>query len=351
MKRKSGLRKPRYAAIQSIWILALLFLLTWPEAARSLNSGSAANPAAVAVFMTGAEGAPRGSVLRLEDLSQGRVSEVTTGLANPQVIHCGPDGRLYFTEIYAAGQTLNQIWRINQDGSDRTLVAQWGATELRPDALLFAANGDLYFGTVSNAASQQTQGIWRIPGVVQSTQSFAPPEQVMGGSTFSAVTPGKLGQVSPGAFLITGPFAGDLLVLDNPSTEVGGTAGRIMRAPKPSFSGAVPFLNAPASLLPKRPQGVAIAKNGEVLVTDFSSGTVFRYGVDGAFKKIFTSGIQYQNQLAIAPDDTVYVTNAAFREGGSILNGDLNVYNGQGMRLGTIKPPVLLRGVTVCSTP
>ena len=82
------------------------------------------------------------------------------------------------------------------------------------------------------------------------------------------------------------------------------------------------------------------------MVNDFDTSTVFRYGPNGAFKKIFAA-VARPNQIAIGPDDMTYVTNATFRQGQMILTGDLNVYNSAGMLVKNVQPSAFVRGVTV----
>lgn len=211
--------------------------------------------------------------------------------------------------------------------------------------MVFVDNGDLFFGTASKEPGQATRGIWRIPGAAQAEQQISAPQQVLPGDVFTSVSPGALGQASPTAFLTAGPFAGDLLILDNPSVALGGPHGRVLHATKPNFSTVAVFVSAPPTLTPKRPEGLALDSRGDILVNDFDTSTIFRYGPDGAFKRVFTSLTQ-PNQLAVGPDDTVYVTNATFR--GAILSGDLNVFNPRGMLRATVRPNAFLRGVTVC---
>ncbi|MBI1744550.1 hypothetical protein HYR54_15995 [Candidatus Acetothermia bacterium] len=286
-----------------------------------LGAGAQPAPEKGIVFVTRADNAPDGAILRLQDAASGTFQTIVEGLSSPNIIVCGTDGRLYTTENFArdSNRSVHRILRFNQDGSGRTLVAEWGSTVLRPSSLVFTANGDLYFGTFSNEAGKPTLGIWRILNALQADQQFNAPQQVLTGEVFS-LPPSQpfkfLGIVSPHALMKAGTFAGDLLILDEPTASTNGLPGpemiksRIMRAAKPDFNTVTEF--APFSKDAETGRGqnfasLATNKQGDVFVTDFLNGKVLRYGPDGSFRGTFLK-IQNANQIDIGPDERVYVT-------------------------------------------
>jgi sugar lactone lactonase YvrE len=265
---------------------------------------------------------------------------IVSGLNSPHDVLCGPDGRLYVNDLWQRDGTLevHRILRFNQDGSGRTLVAQWRSNNLRPSAMVFAPNGDLYFGTVSTERGKPTRGIWRIVGALQAESSFNPPEQILSPETFSQ--PGEdLNSTKPYAFLTAGPFAGDLLIVEKT---------RILRALKPDFKTVAEFI--PAFKDQETGEdfgagGLAISSQGDVFVNDFSNGKVLRYGPDGTFKGVFAK-LETPNQIAIGPDDIVYVTDVSFQP---TTRGGLFVFDPEGKPLASANFPIALRGVTVCA--
>jgi sugar lactone lactonase YvrE len=301
------------------------------------------------VYITKAEDFPYGEIIKPDDLILGTFTTIASGLGSPGVILCGPDGRLYVdsNEEEEGGRKVNRILRFNQDGSGRTVVAEWDSNELRPGAMVFAPNGDLYFGTGSIKRGQPTQGIWRIPGALQADGEFNPPEQVLPPTTFLTPTFDVNYATEPFAFLATGPFQGDLLISDRPRTS-GTPGGRVVRALHPDFTSVEEFI--PAFKDPRGkpflPPGLTINSQGDVFVTDFANGKILRYGPDGVFKGVFAI-LEWANQIAIGPDDIVYVTNVVFRDG-KPERGGLTVYNPQGKWLAA-GWGMHWRGVTVCA--
>jgi len=160
------------------------------------------------VYITKAERFPYGEILKPEDLILGTFTTIASGLGSPHNILCGPDGRLYVNDLWAEeeGRKVHRILRFNQDGSGRTVVAEWDSDELRPAAMVFAPNGDLYFGTISTTRGSLTQGIWRISGVLQADEQFNPPEQVLPPTAFLTPTFEQIYIAESHAFLATGPF-------------------------------------------------------------------------------------------------------------------------------------------------
>ena len=91
--------------------------------------------------------------------------------------------------------------------------------------------------------------------------------------------------------------------------------------------------------------GLAISSQGDVFVNDFNNGKVLRYGPDGTFKGVFAK-LETPNEIAIGPDDIVYVTDVSFRP---TTRGGLFVFDPEGKPLASANFPMALRGVTVCA--
>jgi sugar lactone lactonase YvrE len=311
------------------------------------------------VYITKAEDFPYGEIIKPEDLILGKFTTIASGLGSPHEVLCGPDGRLYVNsqKEEEGGRKVNRTLRFNQDGSERTVVAQWDSDVLRPGAMVFASNGDLYFGTVSTEGGKPTRGIWRIRGALQADGRFNPPEQVLPPEVFTPPPADKIGAaVEPFAFLTTGPFAGDLLLIDDPwawsergaKAENPGT--RVLRALQPDFNSVVEFIpryKDPQTKEPFWAAGLAINNQGDVFVTDFGNGKILRYGADGTFKGVFVL-LEDANQIAIGPDDIVYVTNVSFPPSGGPWRGSLVVYDPNGKWLAS-GWGLHWRGVTVCA--
>jgi glucose/arabinose dehydrogenase len=266
---------------------------------------------------------------------------IASGLSDPHDITCSPDGRLYVNEPYGP-DNRSRIVRFNQDGSGRMEIAEWPERVLRPSAMVFAPNGDLYFGTALTQSDGPTKGVWRISGALQTANV---PEQILPPEVFSKPGAGFNNNVSPYAFLTAGPFAGDLLIVDV------GSQGRVLRAAKPDFKTLAEFIPAfkdAETSFDFRPAGLAINSKGDVFVNDFTNDKVLRYGPDGSFKGVIAK-LDNPNQIAIGPDDMIHVTNAFFPGGGGAVRGGLFIFDAEGKPMASASFPLALRGVTVCA--
>jgi sugar lactone lactonase YvrE len=303
-------------------MLGVLALGTLSDISSGIGAQSVQSKGTVYVTK-GDNASAAGAILKPLDLSLGILTPIVTDLQVPDSLTCGSDGRLYVNDVSLRGVQApgtNRLWRVNQDGSGRTIIADWPSNILRPNGLVFAPNGDLYFGTFT-----PLKGIWRIPGALQTNTQFNLPQEVLPASVFGAVD-----QAEPHAFLTTGPFAGDLLIA---------AGGKVLRATKPNFDRVVEFI-------PRQAAALAVNSKGDILITDFSNDRIHRYGSDGTRKGIFAT-MTKPNQIAIGPDDTVYVTNPAFRGVGAI-GGSLFVFTPEG-KLVVSTPPLGLQGVAVCA--
>jgi hypothetical protein len=327
--------------------LVMLALAAASSSAVTWGAGMQPMPGKGIVYVTKFVPAPNGAILKVLDFGLGLFTPIASGLGSPLTVLCGPDRRLYTTEsIQERNSWFRRILRFNQDGSGRTVVGQWPRTELNAGALVFASNGDLYFGTSSVEATGPTQGIWRIPGALQADQQFTPPQRVLSPENLPVLKNWTI--ASPYAFLSAGPFQGDLLITVNPDWA-GTPGGRVLRAPKPDFNTVVEFISAfddAETGKPFLPFGLAVNSQGDVFVSDFTNGKVLRYGPDGTPKGVLAK-IEWANQVAVGPDDFIYVTN--YVGGAGYSRGGVFVFAPDGRPVASGNFPLNLRGVTVCA--
>nr|BAL58742.1 hypothetical protein HGMM_OP2C290 [Candidatus Acetothermum autotrophicum] len=272
-------------------------------------------PAGATIYLTKPVAAPEGAILRLTGPNQ--FTQVVGNLESPHYIICGPDQRLYVHDYTGGGRIL----RYNQDGSGRKVIVQ--DPNLQITTLVFALNGDLYFGTWK-------QGLWRLKGADPANK----PEQILPPSTFTFMP-------QPYAFLTAGPRKGDLLILDSPWSGGRGVSNRILVARAPDFKVAEPFITTATYW----PAGLALNSKSEIFVTMFYDGRIMRYNPDGSVQGTF-SALEFANQIAIDSQDTVWVTNAVFR--GNEVSGGLVRFKPNGSSEWMLDRVVLVRGVTVC---
>ena len=353
------MRLPQVLQLSVVGLLVVLafgLVWAWGGSSGALGSGFQPVPGKGVVYVTRLE--QDGAILKVRSLTQGVFDFDTIAKVNyPSNILCGLDGRLYVIEGFArdGNREVHRILRFNQDGSGRTVVAQWNTSVLRPGAMVFAPNGDLYFGTASTVIGRPHKGVWRIPGVLQAENFFNPPEQILTPEFFTPPPLGMGAGANPYAFLTTGAFVGDLLIMDKPRYFVGSTAGpenpgtRVLRASKPNFNTVTEFIPrlTPRPVDHDDDGGLAINSQGDVFMTDMTNGKVLRYNPDGTFVGVFAE-VQTAGQIAIGPDDIVYVTNVTFPPGGP-AGGGLFIFDPEGKLLAKSGFPIALYGVTVCA--
>lgn len=301
------------------------------------------------IYLTRVAPEPDGAILTPIDLEIDAFSTVVRGLNDPENVACGPDGRLYVTEIGVQdrGRTVHRLLRYTRQGSGRTVLVRWEADRFRPSTLAFNAEGDLFIGSTSLAEGGPTQGLWVLPAAVEIQRVLSPPQQLLPAEAFLPPDNGTLYGVRPLDLLRSGPYAGDLLVIDAP-VQAFTPGGRVLRALAPDFRRVTTFIPAhldPDSGEPFKPAGLAVTPEGEVLISDFTNDKILRYSATGELLGTFAE-LSSPNQLAVAAEGTVYATNVGFR--GRFVRGMLFVYDPQGNLLAEAGGSFLLRGVTVC---
>lgn len=325
-----------------VGVLILAVVLGTLGNADALGNGAQPLPEEGIVYLTRAEEAPNGAIVKLLDPQLGLFQTVVTGLKRAQDILCGSDGRLYVTEWVDNAPFHGLIERFNADGSGRTLVFE--RIDLTPTHVVIAPNGDLYFGTYKRSQGVR-QGIWRIPGALQAEREFPPASQVIPPIIGSPVDDTNL-DISPYAFLTTGPFKGDLLIIEAPDWT-GRPGGRVLRALAPNFNVVKEFIaphKNPDTGEPFLPAGLAIDHEGNIFITDFASDEILRYGSDGTFKAVFAK-VMAANKIAVGSEGLIYITNW-----GSFQRGGLFIFDQKGKLMSrTTIAPARLRGVTVCA--
>lgn len=219
-----------------------------------------------------------------------------SGFVNPEDMTTDADGRIYVAESdFAAGTSM--IERINPDGTGRIEI---DSTICGPEGLVFSKQGDLYTNTRQGPC--QHTGIWRI----KNGEPSGKVDNVV--DAFSDFGEGT-------AFLITGPFAGDLIAAG--SIIVGGfTVGAaIIRSRAPNFGNDELFVDLPADV----PVGLAVNSEGDVFVTSVFNGEILQYDSSGASIGVFVSGLDLPHFIEFDSADNLYV---AERNSGNVSKID-----------------------------
>ncbi len=355
---RQNLRRTRAPARPRAGV-GLALLLAWALA----WSGSAAAPARVFFSQLG-RGNTDGAVLELFDPALGLYATVGPGFHHPSDLTCAAGEALYVTELFAppasigvrvgAGETSvslqgereeHRLVRLSLDGSSEVLV-RWENDRFQPSSAVLAPSGALLLGTTSVEDGRRTQGLWQLalPGLdgepelrqLLEPDAFLPPRAPTGYS------------VRPLGFLSSGPYAGDLLIVDAP-VQAFVPGGRVLRALAPDFTRLESFVPAfvdPESGVPFKPAGMAVRPDGEVLVSDFNNDKLLRFGPDGAPRGTFAE-VKSPNQLAVSPTGDVYATNV--EAVGPTVRGHVFAWDARGQRLGSVRTDSVPRAVAVCS--
>jgi len=186
---------------------------------------------------------------------------IATGLTSAEGLACGSHRRLHVAQSGVFGGT-RQIIRMDQNGANQTVMCDFAtspglAASGGPEGLSFgppsAKSQRLFFNTTLSSGFSNT-GVWR-----------------MGASPIQVMQPGPSNEVGGAtAFLTMGPFAGDLLALDEGDNKV-------VRVPSP-FTAAQPGIDFITSLT--GPVGLAVNSAGNVFVSN-TDGTIAQFAPDG----------------------------------------------------------------------
>lgn len=301
---------------------------------------------------------PDGAILEVLDLQNPTLRTVVDGLNVPNHIVCGPDNRLYFGEPFVeiGDQRMHRLWRCNRDGSDRVLIQEWDATALRITGFVFSATGDMYLGTLPTEKGIDHQGLWKIRALANSKEDFSAPEQVLAPDLFqSPISMEDYSMAYPGGVLPSGPYHGDLLIVDSPRAFGGDKATknwptRVLRALQPNFDRVEVFI--PQHRDPETGKyaaffNLAINSSGDVFITDDENGKLLQFNSSGKFEKVFAE-LNPIYQVTIGSDGLVYVTNFNWQLKEPTQDG-LFVFDPEGNLLDTINSAVLIEAVAIAN--
>ncbi len=204
---------------------------------------------------------------------------IAKGLTSAEGLACGPNRLLYLSQSGVFGGPM-QIVRLDQNGQHKTTVVNFSkvpglAGSGGPAGLSFnpADNGELFFGTTLTHGSPNT-GVW--------SESSSSPAQVV----LPLPPNGNANGAGATTFLTTGPFAGNLLAVDEANNKV-------IRVPPP-FSAAQAGIDFITTNLTS-PVGMAINIAGNVFVSN-TDGTIQQFGPDGTSLGLYaTTGLHNMN--------------------------------------------------------
>lgn len=298
------------------------------------------------IFMS--EFNPAGRIWELyDDGSAPRL--IASDLMMPNALCLGPDGMLYFPLV-----PLGEIWRVSVDGGTPERVI--GDLDI-PTAVKFDANGRLFVvesgsGAVSRVdPATGTRSVFARVAYGIDNFAFAPDGRMF----VSHFTDGQVVEILPDGVQrivvsggMTGPFGiaaghgGELLVADGMSLAVVERAGALKRPAMllqhgfPGYvrgvaagdDGSFIVTNSAGQCARYRAggeadilcdgldcaMGVAVAKNGDVLICEYGAGRVLLARTDGQVLTL-ASGLDGPAGIAQAPDGGFYVSEA---KGGKI---------------------------------
>lgn len=240
---------------------------------------------------------------------------IGTGLKSAEALACGPDRRLYLAQSGVLGGPM-RIVRLDQNGQHKTTVVDFSkfpqlAASGGPAGLTFAHSGgaQLFFSTTLAQGLSNT-GVWNqsSSGPVQSVLPFPPKGKSNGGRAT--------------AFLTTGPFAGNLLAVDEGNSKV-------VRVSPPfgSAQAGIDFITTNLT----GPVGLAVNPAGNVFVSN-TDGTIQQFGSDGTSLGLYAStGLHNMsitfvgNILLVATQDgpvIMIMPNGTQENIGTIVGGD-----------------------------
>jgi Ice-binding-like len=212
---------------------------------------------------------------------------VATGLTSVEGLACGTNRLLYAAQSGVFGGP-SQIVSMDQNGMNQTTVVEFStfpglAASGGPNGLSFSSTRSTLFFSTTLAQGLSNTGVWQTstssPAPVQSVLAFPPNGSSNGGGAT--------------AFLTTGPFAGNLLAVDE--------ANRKVIRVTPPFNTAKTGINFIVSKLTS-PVGLAVNTAGNIFVSN-TDGTIQQFGTTGKWLGLFaTTGFHNMNIAFFGPD-------------------------------------------------
>jgi len=217
---------------------------------------------------------------------------IATGLTSVESLACGKNRLLYAGQSGVYGGPM-QIVSLDQNGMNQTTVVGFSSFQGLaegggPEGLSFSTKGSILVFSTTQADGLSNSGVWHTsilsPDPIQSILPFSPNGSSNGGGGT--------------AFLTAGPFAGDLVAVDEANSMI------IRDAP--------PFTTARAgtvfiTALLTSPVGIAVNAAGNIFVSN-TDGTIQQYATDGTWVGLFaTTGLHNMN-IAFAGLDLVVAT-------------------------------------------
>ena len=190
-------------------------------------------------------------------------TSIGTGLPSAEGLACGPDRRLYLAQSGLFGGPM-RIVRLDQNGENLTTIVDFSkvpglAGSGGPKGPSFGpqTGGEIFFSTTLSQGRSNT-GVWTksSSGIAQTMLPFQPNGKSNGGGAT--------------AFLTTGPFAGNLLAVDEANKKVVRIA-----PPFASTQAGIDFITNLTS-----PVGLAINQVGNLFVSN-NDGTIQQFKPDG----------------------------------------------------------------------
>lgn len=214
---------------------------------------------------------------------------IATGLTSPEGLACGKDKRIYVAESGVFGGP-RQIVRMDQSGNNMTTYLDFSknrslSTSGGPEGPSFNPKTQkLYFNTTLSAGFSNT-GVWTMStGANQVIMPFNGNGNTNGGGAT--------------VFLSKGPYAGNLLAVDQPNNKV-------VRVPPP-FTSAQPGIDFITTLL-VMPTGLAVDHSGNIFVGN-SDGTIQQFSSSGAYVGLYAStGLHNMNMVFNSQGRTLFV--------------------------------------------
>lgn len=250
---------------------AAVFILALAAGPLSPNSALA-----VDVFVSSFTGT--GEIFKVDSVTGGKTLIANLG-------YFVEDGVIDSNGISYWGGVTTGVKRV--DTNTNTQLLDVGTNICGPEGGSLDASGNIYFNTRSSPCS--TSGVWKI---ASGTASMA--VQVV--PTFSHWGEGTV-------VLKTGPFAGHLLATD--TSPFSGNPFRIVRSSPADLAAN----NAPTVFIASNDPPGDVKQNsaGNIYVTYYSLGQIWKYDASGAFLSVFASGLSIPIFMEFDSSDNLYV--------------------------------------------